>query len=423
MSVSESMKGPASAGSAPPKRLGTVVKNKRGQWQGIITLVDGSRKRLKAFPKGTSEEMARERTHVKALQARQLGAKKPVAASSTSAAEKWWDDFFAARDAKGLSPVRSLYTTHLGPALGGKHPREWTREDCERVVAELDGKIGASITWKTAANAWGLFTKACKVASSAKSGALRVRSDNPCVGVEPPERGEKKAKQWLHPSELSKLLECADVPRRWRRLYALLAYTYVRPSELKVLEWSDVDLEVGTIHVTKAWDRARATLKAPKTAAGVRHVPIEPALKPLLEALKDEASDATVFVMPPAEDWADRFRAHLKRAGIERAELYASSTTQKQITLYDLRATGITWRCLRKDYGPEIQQAAGHEKYDTTDGYIRTARVFVGRVGEPFPALPDSLLSSVSDHPARSPRAQVIDFIASPTGFEPVLQP
>src|SRR5690349_10736594 len=98
--------------------------------------------------------------------------------------------------------------------------------------------------------------------------------------------------------------------------------------------------------------------------------------------------------MTPMEHWAAKFRVHLERAGVKRPELFATTATHKRITLYDLRATGITWRCLRKDYGPEIQQAAGHEKYDTTDGYIRTARVFVGRVGEPFPELPASLLAA-----------------------------
>lgn len=408
----------------PERRLGTVVTTKSGLLQGIITLVDGSRKRLKPFPKGTSKEMAREKTHVRALQAREVGAKKPQSASAASAGDQWWEDFFAARDAKGLSPVRFLYSPHLKPALGGKHAKDWTREDCENIVAMLDRKIDdGEIAWKTAANVWALFTRACKVAASAKSGKLRVRSDIPCIGVEPPNRGENKAKQWLYPTEVAQLLACAAVPQRWRRLYALLAYTYVRPSELKALEWKDVNLEVGTIYVHKAWDRARGKTKAPKTRAGVRHVPIELSLRPLLAAMKDEPHGQLVFPMPPAEDWADTFRAHLKRAKIERAELFADDDTHKQITLYDLRATGITWRCLRKDYGPEIQQAAGHEKYDTTDGYIRTARVFVGRVGEPFPTLPSELLSLRSDHPARSPKTQVVDFIASPTGFEPVLQP
>ncbi|MFZ5891260.1 MAG: site-specific integrase [Myxococcota bacterium] len=404
------------------KRLGTVVTTKSGLLQGIITLVDGSRKRLKPFPKGTSKEMAREKTHVRALQARELGAKKHVPAGAPSDAERWWDNFFAARDARGLSPVRFLYTTHIKPVQGEKHPRDYTREDCERQVATLDEKIArGDMSWKTAANAWGLFTKALKVASSAKSGSLRVRRDNPCIGVEPPNRGEAKVKQWLYPTEFAKLAACSDVPLRWRRMYALLAYTYVRPNELRALDWQDVDLDVGTIHICKAWDEKRGRLKVPKTAAGVRYVPIEPALLPMLKAIRPASGQGPLLQMGPMEDWAERFRRHLHLAEVARPELFADNETHKQITLYDLRATGITWRCLRQDYGPAIQQAAGHEKYDTTDGYIRTAAVFVGRVGEPFPTLPPELLSSPSDHPKRSPKTQVVDFIATPAGIEPAL--
>ena len=74
-----------------------------------------------------------------------------------------------------------------------------------------------STSKKPAANAWALFTKACKVASSAKAGAgLRVRTDNPCAGVEAPDRGERKAKQWLFPSEFAALVSCDKVPLRWR---------------------------------------------------------------------------------------------------------------------------------------------------------------------------------------------------------------
>lgn len=90
--------------------------------------------------------------------------------------------------------------------------------------------------------------------------------------------------------------------------------------------------------------------------------------------MRPEAGQGPLVQMGPMEDWAARFRKHLECAGVDRAELFADADTHKQITLYDLRASGITWRCLRKDYGPEIQQAAGHEKYDTTDGYIRRAQ-------------------------------------------------
>jgi hypothetical protein len=53
--------------------------------------------------------------------------------------------------------------------------------------------------------------------------------------------------------------------------------------------------------------------------------------------------------MPPAEDWAETLRWHLVRPEIARPDLFVDSSTHKQITLYDLRATGITWRCLRQD--------------------------------------------------------------------------
>jgi integrase len=343
--------------------------------------------------------------------------------SSNDAAggEKWWAALFKHRADRGLSPVAGIFNAHLRPVLGDKHPCGWTREDCERVVASLDEKISAkTLSWKTAANAWSLFTRACKVASSAKAGTgLRVRADNPAAGVEGPDRGAKKEKQWLYPTEFEALVSCDRVPLRWRRLYTLLAYTYLRPNELSVLDWSDVDLDVGTIHVAKAWDEKQQRVKAPKTAAGVRYVPIEPALLPLLKTMRQEAGGkGPVYApMPPMEDWAAKLRRHLARAGVTRAALFLDSETHKQVTLYDLRATGITWRCLRKDYGPEIQEAAGHEKFDTTNGYIRTARVFVGRVGEPFPALP---LGHLVARPSVSARSETSIFV-TPAGIEPAL--
>jgi hypothetical protein len=58
--------------------------------------------------------------------------------------------------------------------------------------------------------------------------------------------------------------------------------------------------------------------------------------------------------------------------------------------------------CLRQDYGPEVHQAAGHEKSDTTYGYIRTARIFIGRVGGPFATLPEESLPRI-DHLVANP--------------------
>src|SRR6187431_2508836 len=57
------------------KAKGTVVKLADGRLQGIVT-VHGKRKRLKPFPKGTSEAMAEERTAANAQKFAALPAPK-----------------------------------------------------------------------------------------------------------------------------------------------------------------------------------------------------------------------------------------------------------------------------------------------------------------------------------------------------------
>jgi integrase len=391
--------------SKPKTKTGTVIKTKSGKWQGVVTLNDGSRKRLRPFDDepNMSKERARERVRAyiernpAVLIARPKRPKGPPIAGGEGAA--WWDKYLAHRDALGLSPVLHAFRPHIKPFFGDKHPRDWTPQLIEKFVGYLDGKIAAKeIAWKTASNVWGLLTKSCKVACSAKaSTGLRVRVGNPCAGIEGPERGDDKEKQWLYPFEFERLISCPTVPKRWRLLYTLLAYTYMRPNELRPLLWSDVNFEIADIHITKAWEEKQKKIGPPKTRAGVRHIPIEPELLPLLKALHSAAGgQGSVYPrMPPREAWAKTFRGHLLRAGVTRADLHTTTETTKQITMYDLRASGITWRALRKDYGSEIQEAAGHEKYDTTDGYIRKARVLAGKVGAPFPPLPDGFVSQI----------------------------
>ncbi len=42
-----------------------------------------------------------------------------------------------------------------------------------------------------------------------------------------------KDKQWLRPCERVQLAGCAHVPLRWRRLYVLASYLYLRPGGLR----------------------------------------------------------------------------------------------------------------------------------------------------------------------------------------------
>jgi len=293
-----------------------------------------------------------------------------------------------------VSSDSSRVRLHVYPAIGSMPIARVTRDQVERLVEALDAKVRAGgMSWKNAANVWGLVTKMFADAQSAKRRDLRARDDNPTTGVRGPDRGAHKAKQYLYPSEFTTLVGCAELPYSWRALYAIAVGTFARAGEIEALTWDDVDLDHGTIHITKAIDRHSGRVKSTKTGE-TRRIPIERTLSPLLHKLREEATGAQCVKMPPDEIRATTLRVHLERAGVRRRELFITDAARKQITFHDLRATGITWCAVRGDEPLRIKQRAGHSSFSTTEGYIREAENLVHGFGEPFPMLPADLIET-----------------------------
>ena len=67
-----------------------------------------------------------------------------------------------------------------------------------------------------------------------------------------------------------------------------LLYTGMRPGETAALTWADVDFRNNEIHVHAAKESGSAAIKGPKTAAGVRDIPIHSALLSRLLTAKGE---------------------------------------------------------------------------------------------------------------------------------------
>jgi integrase len=321
---------------------------------------------------------------VRAAHAKSYGKGEHIEAYS----KRWLDE----REPRvnSIRDDRSRMRDHVLPILGPLDVRTVTRDDVERVRDDLDAKIiRGELAWKTVASVWTLVTSMCKDMASAKKRAFRVREDNPARDVKPPERGGRKAKQYLYPSEFLSLVSSDAVPLRWRRLFAIAIYTYMRAGELKALDWTDVDLEHRTIHVHKSEDRVRKR-EVKSTKSGVaRRIPIEPELLPLLQALHDARGGARrVFKMPSTGVLSSKLRFYLGKADVKRAELHDPTATSKAITFHDLRATGTTWCAVRGDDPLKIMQRAGHEDYETTKIYVREAENLREGFGEPFPPLP-----------------------------------
>lgn len=185
------------------------------------------------------------------------------------------------------------------------------------------------------------------------------------------------------------------MPLEWRQLYAMAIFTGLRPNELRALTWDCVDTKARQISVSKAWDEQTKTAKPPKTTAGQRTVPIEPALLPLLETLRGEDDEPVAPLLSCGEDRnAGILRAHLLAAGAKRPRLTADNATEEPVDFRSLRDSYATWLALAGVPDKRIQRRLGHASNLTTDRYIKAAESFdVAAIGEPFPPLPSTLLA------------------------------
>jgi integrase len=350
-------------------------------------------------------ERARERKLTIADFKMRRTAAQPAPTAEGESVEDWCDRWHREREARGLKSVgddRSRLKTHVFPSIGKLPIRSVTRNDLERLVEKLDDRVRqGEISWKTATHAWSLVSTMFKDCCGSKRLALRAREDDPSHAVRGPDRGDDKAKVYLYPSEFSKLMECADVPLRWRRMFAVTTYLYARAGEVNALTWDDVDLERGVVHIHASVSRTTGKASTTKTG-GTRRLPIEATLLPLLQAMHDETGG--VGRISPIRATDRKLSRQLQRclalAGVDRADLVANDASRKPMTFHDLRSTGITWAAVRGDDSLKIKQRAGHATFTTTEGYIREAEnLSMANFGEPFPALPASLLRADDDGP------------------------
>jgi integrase len=419
----------------PPPRTGSVEPLKRSDgrtyYRARIRLADGSRERVDVpekytTPAGGKSGEERAELYSLAVQEREDETGELLAKKTAREAEnarqsdpmhgetctKYRERLDAHRKELGRRSGRddaSTWRVWLAARIGHLPVARVTREDVERVRDALDEAITLhertggreGIGPKRAANVWSVLTTTFRAACMAKRRDLRVRTDNPCAGVLPPEDGDSRRRTFIYPVEALALFACRAVPLQWREAYAVACYLYLRPGELRALTCSDVDLDAQVVHVTKAYDERTREVKAPKTRNGVRDVPIHPNLVPLLRRLvqgREGAEPLLPIVSQRSEfERAKTTRAHLRLAKVTRPRLYENTPTTMHVGFRSWRDTGITWLALAGVDIAKIQRRAGHDNIATTVGYVKQAEDVSGSIGEPFPTLPACLLAPPAD--------------------------
>lgn len=416
------------------------------RWKGRITVI-GGRPWLDCpieFPNNDRGEMrAREWILEKAILAKTEGMtvgdfeiakrKAPAPVEAGKSADDYFDRLMTYAAEIGQTDVgvkRTRWHKWIAPTIGHKAMTEITRDDVEDIRDKLDAAIetwkregattsraGEAISGKTAMNVWSALTSTMKAATNSKRRDLRVLEGkpNPCLGVEPP--GDKdsrkvRRKTFLYPREGAQLLACELVPVAWRETYALALFLYARPGELRVLTWGDVDANAGHVSITKAWDYPAEKIKMPKTRNGVRRIPIEPALRPLLARMR-KGKRACDAVVPTLADFgedhlAEQFRKHLRIAKVDRAELHVTTATHVQANFRTCRDSGITWLAMSGLDVAKIVRRAGHDDVQTSMGYVKLAEDLTGELGDPFGPLPASLVEGDSSGESSGPSGTAV---------------
>jgi len=87
--------------------------------------------------------------------------------------------------------------------------------------------------------------------------------------------------------ELIKLVDAVHIPQS-KLMVKFLAWTGLRPGEMKALAWEDIDFEKGCINIKYNIDR-EGKLKPPKTISSIRKVNMLPIVFDLLEQQKERS--------------------------------------------------------------------------------------------------------------------------------------
>jgi integrase len=180
----------------------------------------------------------------------------------------------------------------LLPDLGGAKLSEIRRGDIQALIDRLMAKgHGASTIRNTLLPLRVIFRRALV------RGQVAV---NPTTGLElPAVRGRRD--RIASPKEAGQLLAALESERA---LWATAVYGGLRRGELQALAWSDIELELGVIHVRASWDHLAGRV-GPKTKAGTRAVPIASVLDVHLRELAATTGGAgLVFGRGPDEPFA-----------------------------------------------------------------------------------------------------------------------
>lgn len=254
---------------------GTIWQRDNGFWAGQISYPDpgtGKNKRM-SFSGKTRKEVQQKMERARQQLANGLLA-EPNKITLGSWMDTWLDQYARAKQRQSTWELhQQTITKHIKPALGGVELRKLQPNMIQKLYNDklqggrLDGKSGGLST-RTVRLIHCLLNQALEQA--VKEGLI---PRNPAVATTPPTVKYREMSP-LTPEEVSKFLPVIQNDRLYA-FFLLAIFGGLRRGELLALTWDDMDLEAGTVRVTKSMSRTKGggiQINEPKTSKSKRSI-------------------------------------------------------------------------------------------------------------------------------------------------------
>lgn len=289
--------------------------------------------------------------------------------SGAMTVDAWYKQWKATyKDPKGLT-AKSLgmydekYTKYIQPSIGRYKLQDVRDTHLQKILNDQAG-MSLSHAEKVRRVLREMFSRARK---------SRLIAYDPAEDLELPAVTEGKHRS-ITDAERAVILEVAGYHPSGLWVLTLL-YTGMRPGEAAALNWADVDFQNNMIHIHAALESGSNRLKAPKTAAGVRDIPIHSDLRWRLLEAKGQPFDPVFKTQSGGRQnsgsisrlWKSFLREMNIRMGakVERNQIKEPKVA-KDLTMYCLRHTFAT-DCARSGVPLEtVRWLMGHADISTT---------------------------------------------------------
>lgn len=265
--------------------------------------------------------------------------------------------------AKSLGMYREKYNGYIKPRIGRMKLKDVKDTHLQKIMNEQVG-MSSSHAQKVKQVLQGMFRRARQ---------SRLIPYDPAELLELPQT-KTGTHRSLTDAERSAILEVAKTSRAGLWVLTLL-YTGMRPGESAALTWADVDFEHNEIHIHAAAESGTGAIKGPKTAAGVRDIPIHSQLRPLLLAEKGKPF-SPVF---PTKRGNIQNSGSIRRlwTGFRRElDIYLGAQVYRNKIIQSVVSQDLTPYCLRHTFCTDLQRAGvplnvakelmGHSDISTT---------------------------------------------------------